>query len=183
MPQEPSTGAPAVQAAKPEQPKANPLYLPIFTALLSGGMALSGTFLGSRLNAASTRTLQEEKTAIEYRMRVYQDFLLAQSKSYAARSSADEAAKRTAEEELRGATVRIAVFSPRAVATPVAAWLQSFLTEPCAQPNEERYKILLNDLAMYHAMRSEAHLRSANESVTQDQMSTLVFGCRMSSTR
>jgi hypothetical protein len=124
MPKDPSSSSPVGQSSKPEQPRANPLYLPIITAVLSGGMALSGTFLGSRLNAASTRTLQEEKTAIEYRIRVYQDILLAQSKSYTARNSTDEGAKRTADEELRGATIRIAVFSPKAVATPVAVWLQ-----------------------------------------------------------
>lgn len=181
MPQD-SSDQSAAQAGRLAQPGGNSFYLPVIAAVLSGGMALSGTFLGSRLNAASTRTLQEEKTAIEYRMRVYQDFLLAQSKSSAVRTSTDEVAKRIADEEIRSATVRIAVFSPKAVAVPVAAWLQTFLGEACAQPNEPRYKILLNDLAMYHAMRSEAHLRAESERVSQDEMATLVFGCRMNST-
>ena len=183
MPQDPTPLPPARQAAPVEPPRTNPLYLPIVTAVLSGSMALSGTFLGSRLNAASTRTLQEEKTAIEYRMRVYQDFLLAQGKSYAVRTSNDEVARRAADDELRAATIRIAVFSPKSVASPVAAWLQTFVGEPCAQPGEDRYRILLNDLAMYHAMRSEAHLRAEGERVSQDEMSTLVFGCRLTSAR
>lgn len=76
-------------------------------------------------------------------MRVYQDFLVAQTKSNSARGTSDESANLDAKQELKAATV----------------WIQSFASESCAQPNEDRYKVLMNDLAMYHAMRSEPSAR------------------------
>jgi hypothetical protein len=65
------------------------------------------------------------------------------------------------------------------VALPVATWLHAFVTEACELPQVARYQVLLKDLALYHAMRRDSHMNLDSESLSNDEMATLIWGCRM----
>lgn len=152
-------------------------YLPIVTAVLSGVFIIASGFLGARLGASNTRSLQIERASLEYRMQIYRDFVSAQAKSQIARENDDKARDAEAGLELRAATLRMAIFSSATVVASVARWLQDLQLQPCTGTDPAQPERLLRDLAIYHAMRGETFAGQSAETISNVQMAAMVWGC------
>lgn len=151
-------------------------FLPLFAALLSGLMALGGVYLGSQMTNAASLEREYAKASLEYKLRIYQDFLAAQASLQKAQG---EAALAKANLEIRNATLRMAVFSDKKVVSGVAIWLRDTGLAACSSTGENGRGSLHNDLSIYHSMRREAFLAQPDQNVSDEEFANLILGCAL----